>query len=284
MTTRIRYSMNIQKPYFIYLYSGSSAKTLNVEELADYLRTQLPKCRISVRMDITDYYFNQLPSEQADAELDKLAHQIAACRVRNLMAPWTPIEPMYGEIAYEKRRLQGKSKAVGVLYDGFELSAVFFRLIDNSEKNRNCCHIVLTDQLFGTWDEDDRRYHARVGVFAQPSILSTTGLVEAPAKPKDFYVLKRQSQILGQNDLAVAKLKEEFRGRFIDYDDERLTEVMKGYVMQAVFYQLTGEPFCPEPTCRLYNAHWQEEVIQAQLGNKTEFCVKHSRILADLSC
>ncbi|HIE29870.1 TPA: hypothetical protein EYP66_21580 [Candidatus Poribacteria bacterium] len=274
--------MNIQTPDVIYLYAGSSAKTLNVEELVDYLRIQLPKFRISVRPNLTDYYFAQLPSEQTDAELDKLAFQIASCRVRNLMEGWTPIEPMYGEIAYEKRRLQGKSKAVGVLYDGFGLSAVSFRLIDNSEKNPNCCHIVLTDQLFGTWDEDDRRYHARVGVFAQPSILSTTGLVEAPAKPKDFYILKQQSQILGQNDLAVAKLKEEFRGRFIDYDDERLTEVMKGYVMQAVFYQLTGEPFCPEPTCRLYNAHWQEEVIRAQLENKAEFCAQHSRILADL--
>ena len=199
--------MNIQTPDFIYLYAGSSAKTLNVEELADYLRIQLPKCRISVRTNLTDHYFNQLPSEQTGAELDKLAHQIAACRVRNLMAPWTPIEPMYGEIAYEKRRLQGKSKAVGVLYDGFGLSAIFFRLIDNSEKNPNCCHVVLTDQLFGTWDEDDRRYHARVGVFGQPSILSTTGLVEAPAKPKDFYIIKQQSQILGQNDLAVSKLK-----------------------------------------------------------------------------
>lgn len=282
MTTRIRCSMNIQTPHFIYLYTGSSSKTLNVEELADYLRIQLPKCRISVRPNITDYYFHQLPSEQTGTKLDKLAQQIASCRVRNLVEPWTPIEPMYGEIAYEKRRLQGKSKAVGVLYDGFGLSAVFFQLIENSEKSPNFCHIVLTDQLFGTWDEDDRRYHARVGVFSQPSIISTTGLVEAPAKPKDFYILKQQSQILGQNDLAVAKLKEEFRGRFIDYDDERLTEVMKGYAMQAVFYHLMGEPFCPEPTCRLYNAHWQEEVIHAQLGNKSEFCAKHSRILEDL--
>jgi hypothetical protein len=276
-------SMNIQTPYFIYLYAGSSAKTLNVDELADYLRIQLLRCRISVRPNITDYYFHQLPSERTDAELDKLAQQIASCRVRNLMEPWTPIEPIYGEIAYEKRRLQGKSKAIGVLYDGFELSAVFFRLIENSEKSSRFCHIVLTDQLFGTWDENDRRYHARVGVFSQPSIISTTGLVEAPAKPKDFYILKQQSQMLGQNDLAVAKLKEQFRGRFIDYDDERLTEVMKGYAMQVVFYHLTGEPFCPESTCRLYNAHWQEEVIQAQLGNKSEFCVKHSQILEDLS-
>jgi len=274
--------MNIQTPYFIYLYTGSSAKTLNVEELVDYLQSQFPKFRISVRPNLTDYYIAQLPSEQTDAELDKLAQQVAACRVRNLMEPWEPIEPMYGEIAYEKRRLQGKSKAVGVLYDGFGLSAVFFRLIEKAEKKTNFCHIVLTDQLFGTWDEDDRRYHARVGVFAQPSILSTTGLVEAPAKPKDFYILKQHSQILGTNDLAVAKLKEEFRGQFIDYDDEQLTEVMKGYAMQAVFYYLTGEPFCPEPACRLYNAHWQEGVIRAQLGDKSEFCAKHSRILENL--
>jgi len=274
--------MNIRTPYFIYLYAGSFAKTLNVEELVDYLRIQLPKFQISVRSNFTDYYLSQLSPEQTDIELDRIAQQIASCRVRNLMEPWTSIKPLYGEIAYEKRRLQGKAKGVGVLYDGFGLSSVFFQLIENSARSSDFCHIILTDQLFGTWDENDKRYHARAGIFAQPSILSTTGLVEAPAKPKDFYILKQQSQILGQDDLAVAKLKEEFRGQFIDYDDERLTEVMKGYTMQAVFYHLTGEPFCSEPNCRLYNAHWQEEVIRAQLEDKAEFCAQHSQILENL--
>lgn len=270
--------MNIQSPHII-LYNGSSACTLDAGAITDYLRSQIPKLHIELRPKFTDHYLACFSQEHADAELDKLAQQVASCRVRNLMMQWTPIKPMYGEVAYEKRRLQGKSKGIGVLYDGFGLSAVFFRLIPDEERSAEYCHILLTDQLFGTWDENDRRYHARVGVFAQLSILSTTGLVEAPAKPRDFYILKQQYQLLGNDSLVVAQLKERFKKQFIDYDDERLTEVMKGYAMQAVFFHLTGEPFCPEPTCRLYNAHWQEEVIQAQLESKPEFCAKHRQIL-----
>ena len=51
--------------------------------------------------------------------------------------------------------------------------------------------------------------------------------------------------------------------------------------MQSVFYHLTQEPFCKEKDCRLYNAHWQEEVINAQLKG-SEFCEKHEQILRNI--
>jgi len=100
--------------------------------------------------------------------------------------------------------------------------------------------------------------------------------VEAPAKPRDFY-LKQQP---GVNLLT---LKEEFKGKFIDYNDPRLTEVMKGYVMQALFFHITGNPFCKNKKCRLYNAHWQEDLIQAQLTSKNDFCAQHEKILTNLA-
>jgi hypothetical protein len=53
---------------------------------------------------------------------------------------------------------------------------------------------------------------------------------------------------------------------------------MKGYVMQAIFYHFTHEPFCGEKYCRLYNAHWHEEVLEAQL-KPPEFCEKHKRMV-----
>ncbi len=78
------------------------------------------------------------------------------------------------------------------------------------------------------------------------------------------------------------ELKERFKGRFIDSEDERRTEVVKGYAMQGVFYRLVGNPFCEDKGCRLYNAHWQEELIFAQLGSGYEFCGQHEKILDDL--
>jgi hypothetical protein len=53
---------------------------------------------------------------------------------------------------------------------------------------------------------------------------------------------------------------------------------MKGYVMQALFYHLTLDPFCSDKRCRLYNAHWQEEVLEAQL-EEPEFCERHAKML-----
>jgi hypothetical protein len=164
------------------------------------------------------------------------------------------------------------------LYDGFKLQAIVWELVPELERSTDHAHVVFTNRLFGTWDEDDKRYHARVSVYGFPSIISTTGIVEAPARPKEFYLLKQQYAALGMTSIPLEVLKEKFTGRFIDHDDERLTEIMKGYVMQAIFYHLAPSPFCENKRCRLYNAHWQEEVLKAQL-EPPAFCEKHGRIL-----
>ena len=80
---------------------------------------------------------------------------------------------------------------------------------------------------------------------------------------------------------AIAEMDEKFAGTFLTHDDERLTEVAKGYVMQAVFYRLTGEAFCDDAGCRLYDAHWQEEMLRAQLG-EPEFCERHREVIEEL--
>jgi hypothetical protein len=139
--------------------------------------------------------------------------------------------------------------------------------------------VVFTNQLLATWD--DGRYHLRVAVFGFPSLLSTTGLVEAPAKPREFYVIKQQYAALGMHD-AIGELERELGKRMLMHEDPRLTEVVKGYVMQALFYHLTGDPFCEDKGCRLFNAHWQEEVIEAQLSGDCQFCPRHQSMLDEL--
>jgi hypothetical protein len=137
------------------------------------------------------------------------------------------------------------------------------------------CAILFTNQLFVTWDRKDSRYHARTSLYGFPSLISLPGLVEAPAKPRSFYVKKRMG-------VPVEELMEEFEGQFIDYGDSRITEVMKGYAMQAFFFHLSGEPFCEDPNCRLFNSHWQEEVLRSQLDGRYEFCPRHETILEGL--
>jgi hypothetical protein len=77
-------------------------------------------------------------------------------------------------------------------------------------------------------------------------------------------------------------LKEEYQGRFLDHSDSRMTEVLKGYAMQALLFHLTGDPFCEDRDCRLFNSHWQEEVIHSQINGKYEFCPIREALLKGL--
>ena len=268
-------------PSCVHLYHEGTASTLDIEAIARYLEGNLPSgVTVDVRGEFFRWHLSRLSETEKKEVTDTLAKRLASIKVRNPDSPDLSAKPMYGEIEYERRGLRDvSSKPAGILYDGFRLSSILYALISNEESGFDHVHIVFTHQLVGTWDEDDLRYHARVSVYGFPSIISTTGVVDAPAKPKDFYLLKQQYATLGMTYATLVELKEEFAGRFIDYEDERLTEVVKGYVMQVLFHNLAGEPFCDDKNCRLYNAHWQEEMINAQLGSEYEFCAEHREAL-----
>jgi hypothetical protein len=157
------------------------------------------------------------------------------------------------------------------LYDGFELQQIFARQISDND-----VHIIFTDILACTFSEDDWRYHARTVICGTPCIISTAGIVEAPAKPREFYTM-----LYAGRDVESAKSK--FAGRFIDYGDKRMTKVAAGCVLQALFFFLTdGEPFCESSSCRLYNAHWQEDLIRTQVENPA-ICARHMSIARKFS-
>ena len=145
----------------------------------------------------------------------------------------------------------------------------------------SACDIILTSRLCATPGEDNRP-HLRTSIYGFPSIISTSGIVEGPAKPRDYYLYKQRYARLGVWDREAHRIAERFKGLFIDYGDSRLTEVIKGYVAQAIFFHITGDPFCVRKTCRLYNAHRQEDLIRAQIASGV-FCKTHERFLARLA-
>ena len=261
-------------PKHVYLYDCPRARSIHTSELTDYIGKKMKEISIELR---SEFFKHHLVGR--DDVLRAIAERLACCKVRDIQNPETKFEPLFGEIEYELKFLRKpESKPIGIMYDGVKFLQILWGLIPQEERNLDRIHIVLTNQLLGTYDTNDGRYHARVGVFGIPCVLSTTGVVEGPAKPKEFYLLKRQYAALGQ-EADVLKLKEQFRGEFIDHNDERLTEILKGYVMQAVFYHVTGTPFCDDPNCRLYNAHWQQEMIHAQLKSPYEFCQAHTKFI-----
>jgi len=264
--------MKVRQIEKVILYDEGPAETLDIREIAEYIGDKLSRTEVEVRGNPLAFCLERSQDyarKFASIKIQDTGREIAFEQ-----------EPLYGEIEYEKRRILGKTRSFGILYDGFHLHKIFREIVLREERSLEFIHILFTSRLFATWDEGDKRYHLRTSVYGIPSIISTTGLIEAPARPREYYHLKQQYERLGKD---VTELKDRFKGRFIDYEDKRLTEVVKGYVMQAVFYSLTGDPFCEDNGCRLYNAHWQEELIFAQLRSKDEFCGQHEKILDDLN-
>ena len=166
----------------------------------------------------------------------------------------------------------------GLLFDFIGTQNAFSSVCANRDKDS--CHIVLTNKLFATFDRD-MRTHIRAAIYSFPSVISTSGIVEGPAKPRQYYFYKQKYASVGMWNIEEEKVKNKFRGRFIDYGDRRIGGVLKGYLAQAVFFYILGEPFCAQKGCRLFNAHWQEDLIYSQLKNAA-FCKKHQALLKTL--
>ena len=170
-----------------------------------------------------------------------------------------------------------------ILYDGFMMQRLLGTMIPENEATTEHVHVVIEDRLICTFSEQDWRYHARAVVCGVPAIISTTGIVEAPAKPKEWYVKQMQFSIYGINpdeENNEISNKKEFTGnKYLDYCDDRINLVTVGYVLQALFFFISnGDPFCKDRNCRLFDAHWQEELIHSQIENE-KLCNKHASLL-----
>ena len=264
------------RPTSAFIYPEPAAPEVDAAELARYLKEQLPTLRVEVRLPLLAFYLGGLPSEERGRALDRLAQGFARLKIKNPLARKQDFPVLPGEANYERRRLTSPQPPFGLLYHGEGAMRLLGDLLPPQERNLSFLHIVFNCLLLGTWGEG--RYHLRAAVYGFPSLISTTGVVEAPAKPRQFYILKQQYTALGMPD-AVVELEAELGERVLRHSDPRLTEVMKGYVMQALFYHVAGDPFCEDRGCRLYNAHWQEEVIGAQLRSAYQFCPRHQGLL-----
>lgn len=191
------------------------------------------------------------------------------------------IKDNFGDIKVHLIKLKKETvKTHGLLFDFVGTQKAFQEL--KHTRSKYSCHIILTNKLFATLD-NDKQPHIRASIYGFPSIISISGIVEGPAKPKEYYLYKQRYVQLGIWEIEETRLKKKIKGRFIDYRDKRLTEVLKGYIAQALFFYISGNPFCPKKSCRLYNAHWQEDLIysQVRIGN---FCPPHKRFLSILAC
>jgi len=206
---------------------------------------------------------------------DALAERLARLRVSEPEVREQD-DPMPVELDHERRVLRGQAPTPrGIPYDGWGFQSLLRERVPGSPA---AIMLFMTPRLLATWDDGDARYHLRTVVLGHPVVISVPGLVEAPAKPREFYLIK---QAVGGDPVALALAKQKLQGRFLEHGDPRLTEVLQGYCLQGVAYAVTGEPFCRAPECRLYNAHWQEEMLRAQL-QPPDLCAHHAEVFARL--
>jgi hypothetical protein len=84
---------------------------------------------------------------------------------------------------------------------------------------------------------------------------------------------------IGNDDNQIDIVSSHDVGKYLDYGDYRINYAAIGYALQILFYYITeGDPFCDDINCRLYNAHWQEELLKSQIQNPG-LCDMHSLLL-----
>lgn len=246
----------------IFLYDEPSVPQIKIDSLAEFIESKT-KAAVEVRQSFLKHF-------KADK---KVFHKISSCKIFNLYVPYEMHIPTEEETALE----EGPTSNI-VLYDGFEIANVFKGCIPDSEFSEEMFHLIFTSRLTCSYDYDDYRYHGRAVICSSPSIISTTGIIEAPAKTREYYLKVHEKISQGLN---LDVLKDEFRGRFLEYNDPRLDLVARGYALQAIFYHITGMPFCESKECMLYNAHWQEDLLLTQI-KIGRLCKHHQSVLDSL--
>ncbi|MEQ9619911.1 MAG: hypothetical protein RIG61_12165 [Deltaproteobacteria bacterium] len=243
----------------VYIYTDFPSAPLNIQNTLDHLE------RFGVPAFSRGNFFDFLLLSEESSY--RVAELLAASRIHDISAPQDEIGRAAREQALsEIDKITGKKSNLGEFYDGLWLQRIFHKALADKvpdEWGKGFLHVIFTGRLFGTFES--RRYHARVLLGGNPALISTSGVVEAPAKPREYYFIKGA---LIQSGKDTDELDRMYEGRFVEYGDPKITPIICSYALQAVFYEATGAEFCDNPSCCLYNSHWQEEVLKVQLKGR----------------
>lgn len=251
----------------VVLYDEPQVPEVKIGGLAAFAEEAL-----HARTEVRDSIFAGAP--------EHVMREVASLRVRDPgEAPRKPAcRAMYAKLAGTERSGADEGSEELALYDGFGLQRLLSELIPSKDLSLDVLTVVLTDRLTCTYDETDRRYHGRALICPSPAIISTTGAVEAPAKPRSYYIEMAQST---GREAEIEAVRRRYSGEYLERRDGRLTEVLRGYLLQAAFLQIAGEAFCENMGCRLHNAHWQRDLLHSQIESG-RLCPRHEAVLHTL--
>ena len=266
--------MKIRK---IVIYDEPAVSEINIPNIVNFLKQTIP-----VEVIVKDNFFKEFSTQQIQKMSESRIFEIQnTFRRHNPSQTDLELEEQFcknSKIMEEtKKPEEADSISEVIMYDGFEIQKIIRENLQDFENQT--LHVILTNRFTCTYDESDARYHGRAVICANPAIISTTGIIEAPAKPREYYF---EAMALRSQGLGIESAKEQYKNRFLEYNDKRLTKVLEGYVLQIIFYNITGETFCEDIQCRLNNAHWQKDLLFSQI-EISKLCKKHREILENLN-
>lgn len=261
---------------YVNFYNESSWPEVNIQKIIACLKKILPNNLIEKEKESL-LYLNSIDKEKNFSFYKQAI-------VEDLKKPLSIYDLNYYHSSenYKEKNVITSNKKIEcvdlLLYDGFLVQKLFQKLIRKHEQELTFSklEIIITDKLLCTFDESDWRYHARSLICGNPTLISTSGIVEGIAKPRDYYY---KLYFFKEKRDIVDELKKEYNGQFINYNDPRINDIIEGLVLQSLFYFInSGEPFCHDRNCRFFNAHFQDEVIRINIKEK-KICQRHKSLL-----
>lgn len=253
----------------VYVYDSPDTAGLDVAEVAAYLGDLMRTVATHVRTDYLTHHLARFNDQQVEVLADELAARLEEREVTNLVFPedrglLPPVRPA-------ERELES-------VYPAEALQEVFAPLLPKEERGAGQLHLVFLSQCIGHWNSQLRQFSLGIIQPGEPTLISSSGLVEAPKPPREYSFRQAQLVAFGLGE-ALDHLDEQFAAEILIHGDPRITEAAKGYGLQSVFHHLFGEAGCEEPTCRLYEAATADEMAAAQLGAEAVLCERHARML-----
>jgi hypothetical protein len=255
--------------HHLYLYDDPDSQALNVDYLAQWVAAQFPQTQVEVRSDYLTHQLARFPDDQREALVGELCAQLAGAEVHDLVRP---------EDRGKLPPLPPEERGLDVVYEAVALQTVLRLLLDPAESKLSHLHVMFTSNYLGTWRESEPHLRLQAAVLGVLNILSTSGLVEALALPRQYHFMRQQLAVLGIEE----DVDQVFADRTLGYGDPRLNEVCKGYLMQAVYYRLTGDTGCDDPACRLHVSSTHAAALRTQVLGRPGLCARHKQELAAL--
>ncbi len=251
------------------IYDAPDAIGLDVRVVARHLADLLPQVRVETRTDFFTWHLGQYDFEQVEMLTEEVAARLEEREVHNLVAPSRrdKLEPVSPE-----------SRDLGVVYVADQLQDVMRVLLQQDEHGPEFLHLAYITQCLGRWVADESHLRLQIIQHGEPTIISTTGFVEAPALPREYAFRRAQLLAFGMEE-AAEELDEQFAGSALAHGDPRINRVAAGYALQAVFRQMFGEQACDTPTCPLHPATTHDELARAHLSEDSRLCDRHARML-----